>query len=60
MTDEEILYRALSQWINHIETGDITLSSNDLINMAKREKLKKLTKEQYNFIRRLREIQSDL
>ena len=41
-TDKEILYQALSVWMNHIETGDVGISAQDAINMRRAHKINKL------------------
>ncbi len=54
--DTHVKAHALNMWANHIETGDVTLSSNDAIRMKKFETLKVLTDDQKKFISRLRKL----
>lgn len=69
--DEACIYWALNMWANHIETGDVTLNQDDVIEMIKSmpdddwhkrdrceamDKLKKLTQDQKTFVARLRAL----
>ena len=49
----ELIIHALHMWINHIQTGDVGLSPQDLKNMKQFEKIKPLTIEQMKHLIRL-------
>lgn len=65
MKDEEILYRALQFWINHIETGDIRTDKDSLLKCCSGDydmqrvvsKLPRLDEGQHCFIKKLKELQ---
>lgn len=52
--DNEIVAQALSMWANHIETGRVTNTATDVINMGLFPK--PLTMDQMKFVIRLREL----
>ena len=43
-------------WANHIETGDVTLSANDLHSMGRAQQAKSLSDSQRAFVLRLRQL----
>ena len=62
-SDNQVKFRALNMWANYIETGDVTMSAADAINMKQSlnnmnpiMKLKPLNLEQQKFVIRLREM----
>lgn len=57
--DKTVIWWALNQWANHIETGSMSLSKQDAINMDDKEALlnyARLTEEQSQFIGRLHKL----
>lgn len=65
MSDSELVARALAYWANHIETGSMVLSANDLAERNRcvpaREKKApcNLTGDQQQFVSRLRALSRD-
>lgn len=47
-------------WINYIQTGDVTMSSQDCENMEHLEKIKVLSTDQMKFIIRLDELKKKI
>jgi hypothetical protein len=56
MSDTALIYRALTQWANYIETGDITISAADAHNMGRHSVPKSTTDEQKAFVLRLHQL----
>ena len=60
-TDQELKAHALLLWANHIETGDVTLSANDVIaqnrpRTAGGPSVRALTDDQRRLVQRLRDL----
>jgi len=53
-SDEDLIYLALHQWANYIETGDINMSAQDAHNQDR--KFNALSTKQMKFVVRLREL----
>lgn len=60
MTDVELLAHSLLIWANHIETGNVTLSANDVLGMGKNApngaKVNQLNEGQRDLVKRLRDL----
>lgn len=54
LTDEVLISMALSQWANHIETGNRTVSAENAKLMGHEEQA--LTDQQRKFVQRLRDL----
>ncbi len=65
MADEELISHALTLWANHIETGQVTLSANDVAEQNRsmpamhRRKLPVLHPDQAALVNRLRGLAVD-
>lgn len=63
--DREKLYTALSLWINHIETGNVNTNRDSMLRLCSGDKdmqrivseFPRLTREQENYLKELRELQ---
>ena len=67
-TDQDLIRHSLHQWANHIETGSVTYSKNDVAHMiqtckpntADSKRLMKMVKplkpEQVAFVQRIRDL----
>ncbi|AHK11465.1 hypothetical protein S140_55 [Shewanella sp. phage 1/40] len=63
--DREKLYTALSLWINHIETGDVNTSKDDMLRLCSGDRdIKRITsrfptlsREQESYLKDLRDLQ---
>jgi len=47
--EKETIYNALLQWRNHIQTGNITISTQDAINMGQSQLCKPLNQDQIEY-----------
>lgn len=56
MDDNQVIYMALNQWSNYIQTGDICMSQQDAINCGDKDKIKAINQEQMKFIIRLQDL----
>ncbi len=59
MDDKELIFYALRMWKNHIQTGDVTMSSADAIMTGKPDLCRMLTQEQQDFVIRLEGLSND-
>ena len=59
MDDKEVVFYALRMWKNHIQTGDVNMSSDDAIKMGKPHLCRMITQEQQDFVIRLEELSND-
>lgn len=57
LSDEHLIYQALSMWINYIETGSVNMSANDARRCGCAAEVKGLDNDQRRFIERLRGLQ---
>lgn len=63
--DREKLYTALSLWINYIETGDVNNNKDSMLRLCSGNRdmqrvvseFPRLTKDQENYLKELRELQ---
>ncbi len=55
-SDEELIQHSLNLWANYLETGDVTLSQRDAVNMGKPDLINSLTLEQQSLVLRLRQL----
>ena len=60
MDDKTILYMALQHWMNYIQTGDISMSTDTALKMGEPEKCKMINSDQQAFIARLKDLQHDI
>lgn len=58
MTDNELITRALTMWINHIQTGDVCMSTKDVVQAGKPGKARMLHSDQQEFVIRLEELRA--
>lgn len=56
MEDKELLYRSLIMWRNYIQTGDVNLSTQDLVNCGDTKDVRMLNIDQQEFVIRLEEL----
>jgi hypothetical protein len=64
-SDREKLYTALSLWINYIETGDVNNNKDSMLRLCSGNRdiqrvvseFPRLTREQENYLKELRELQ---
>ena len=56
MSNKEVARRALLLWRNLIQTGDVTLSTQDAINAGQADKCRMLNSDQQEFVIRLEEL----
>lgn len=54
--DSELISQALTFWANYIETHDIAVSRNDVIEMEEYRKIQPLSEEQVELVLRLRKL----
>jgi hypothetical protein len=54
--DAEIVSCALTMWANYIETGHVTLSSQDAQNCGYKDEIRTLDDNQMRFVLRLRKM----
>lgn len=59
-TDEDIILYSLSMWQNYIQTGNVSLSSEDAMNMKKPNLINPLNLDQIKFIARIETIKEKL
>jgi hypothetical protein len=55
-TDKQLIRWALLMWRNHIETGEVPLSSTDAANCKEHKKIKPLDSEQKALVVRLEKL----
>lgn len=55
-SDEYLIRQALLFWRNYIQTGDMVMSTNDLIACGQTAKIRQLNSDQQEFIIRLEEL----
>jgi hypothetical protein len=53
-TDDHLVHTALEMWANHIETGNVTLSTSDFVRSGR--DVKELSEEQQTLVSRLRKL----
>jgi hypothetical protein len=57
LSDKDVITQALGLWANHIETGNVSMSSRDAVNCGSPDQVKSLGDEQKRFVVRLRDLQ---
>ena len=55
-TDKQMIYHALMMWRNHIQTGNVTLSSVDAVLSGRPSLCRQLDSDQQEFVSRLEEL----
>ncbi len=57
LDDKHLVFHSLGMWINHLETGDVVMSSVDAVNCGQPGKVKALSDDQKRLVLRLRDLQ---
>jgi hypothetical protein len=60
MNDSELISTALRMWANYIETGNVSISSTDCVNMGQPYKVKVINDQQKRFVDRLVKLSIDI
>lgn len=60
MDDKKLIFNALLMWRNHIQTGNVNMSSADAVNCGRKDSIRALNSGQQEFVIRLEELSDDV
>lgn len=55
-TDNELCFWALTNWANHIETGNVSMSAVDAVNQSRHSEINGLSLDQQRLVVRIRDL----